>query len=109
MKTKLIILLIILLIPIACHAEMDIKLVWEFDTPKLISGYKIYCSNVSGQYDPNKPIDVIEDPNVMVSEITLNDGIWFFVCTAYTDNSETGYSNEVTNMPPPSIKKCFGF
>lgn len=103
---------IIMLSVLMCHAEMNITLIWEYDNPQLISGYKIYYSQVSGQYDPNNPIDIIEDPNVMISNIVLPDGIYYFVATAFKDNGfygESERSNEATNLVAPKLKKCLGF
>lgn len=71
-----------------------ITLEWDANTESDLAGYRIYKSNVSGDYT-EAPADV---GNVTTHEIKdLADGPWFFVATAYdTDNNESTFSNEVT-------------
>jgi len=107
-----ILLIVLAMVPCLCCAEMNIKLVWEYSYPEIITGYKVYSSNVSGEYDPNNPVSVVEDPNIMFIEIrNLPDAIYYFVVTAFFTNGEyveSSYSNEVNNLFAPKVKKCFG-
>lgn len=101
----------------------DVTLQWDANTEPDLAGYKIYYSHTAGPpYDGTvatmngetalSPIDV---GNVTQATLTLPNGGWFFVVTAY-DNEvpslESDYSNEVYSQesdgppaPPTGLAK----
>ena len=80
--------------------SLDIALAWDADST--VDGYKLYYKagssgppyNGTGAVEGDSPVNV-----GWVSEFTLralSDDDYYFVVTAYTQDGESGYSNEVT-------------
>ena len=79
----------------------DITLTWDIDNT--VDGYELYYKagssgppyNGTGAAEGDSPVNV-----GWVSEFTLralsDDDDYYFVVTAYTQDGESGYSNEVT-------------
>ena len=80
---------------------LDVTLTWDTDIQ--VDGYKLYYKagssgppyNGTGAAEGDSPVDV-----GWASEINLralsDDDDYYFVVTAYTQDGESGYSNEVT-------------
>ncbi|MDY0314139.1 MAG: hypothetical protein RBR32_03595 [Bacteroidales bacterium] len=73
---------------------------WDYDgtEPEIVSGYKIYCSKISGEYSA-PPIAVVPRGTftATVEKFPYVSGTkLYFVATAYGDNVESGYSNEIS-------------
>jgi hypothetical protein len=77
-------------------ADQQVNLTWSSVTGA--SGYKVYRSTTSGVYtDP--PVDVGD--TLAYEDTTVSNGTtYYYVVTAYQDNTESGYSNEVFAIPP---------
>jgi len=68
-----------------------------------ITGYHIYYSTVSGNYSNADRISVGDMTSYAISDIPLitgNTTTYFFVITASTGSSESGYSNEACIVVP---------
>ena len=89
----------------------EAKLSWQAPTTNEdgtpltdLAGYKLYYSKTQGNY--LAPVDV---HNVLTHTITLGDGTWYFVVTAYdTSGNESAYSNEVSKTIKVSPAKPTG-
>ena len=87
---------------------MDITLAW--DTDPTVDGYELYYKagssgppyNGTGAAEGDSPVDV-----GWVSEFTLHDlsdeDDYYFVVTAYTQEGQSGYSNEVTTARSSAV------
>ncbi len=87
---------------------MDITLAWDIDST--VDGYHLYYKagssgppyNGTGAAEGDSPVDV-----GWVSEFTLrdlsDDDDYYFVVTAYTQDGQSGYSNEVTTAPGSAV------
>jgi hypothetical protein len=92
---------------------MDITLAW--DTDPTVDGYELYYKagssgppyNGTGAAEGDSPVDV-----GWVSEFTLralsDDADYYFVVTAYTQDGESGYSNEVTTARSGAVATSSG-
>lgn len=103
---KKIILTIICFLAMASFvcAGTNVTFQWDANSESDLAGYKIYRSNVSGDY--SSPANVLDIPlsaladtgEPQYTEEDVPDGEWFWVATAYdTSGNESGYSNEVTD------------
>ncbi len=83
----------------------DYKLAWDANTEPELIGYKLYQSTTSGDY-PGPGIVTIPAGTETVS-ITLSNGVWYYVLTAYDQyGNESGFSNEVmidADVLPPAV------
>ena len=91
----------------------DVTLAW--DTDPSVDGYLLYYNagssgppyNGTGTAEGDSPVDV-----GWVSEFTLralsDDEDYYFAVTAYTQDGESGYSNEVTTARSSSIATTSG-
>ena len=72
---------------------------WDANTESYLAGYRLYQSQISGQYtfgDGNQ-VTTIPTGIETVTIINISDGTYFWVLTAYdVDGNESGPSNEVT-------------
>lgn len=105
MKALLFVLAIVMASTSAWGAS--VTLTWTPNTEPDLSGYRIYQSNISGQYDKsaNKIADVPAGPNEQKTAsvvLPVEDGrTVFFVATAYDGaGNESGFSNEVSYKVP---------
>ncbi len=92
---------------------MDVTLAW--DTDPTVDGYHLYYKagssgppyNGTGAAEGDSPVDV-----GWVSEFTLRalseDEDYYFAVTAYTQDGESGYSNEVTKARSSAIATTSG-
>lgn len=105
---KIISLLIFMLIlsSIVYAATINVKFVWDRNTESDLVGYRMYQSDVSGDYSTSIPIDIPGDPNSYTTQIDATSD-QYFVITAYdTSENESEHSNQVilhvdTNAPEP--------
>lgn len=79
----------------------------EWDPVAGADGYKVYFGNAPGVYNgPGSPIDV---GNVVQYLLTVPSGTWYVAVTAYNEEGESGYSNELTlhcgttSAPPTTV------
>lgn len=89
--------------------SLDVTLKWDID--QSVRGYKIYYKSGSsgppydgkGAYEGDSPIDVGYVSECDVRYLS-DDETYYFVATAYNDDGESGYSNEVSvgGNPPQS-------
>ena len=105
MKTLIFALAIVMAATSARAAS--VTLTWTPNTEPDLSGYRIYQSDISGQYDKaaNKVADVSSKPNEQKTAsvvLPVEDGrTVFFVATAYdASGNESGFSNEVSYKVP---------
>ena len=94
-----------LLIPSLAFATANVTFEWDGNTEADLAGYRLYQSNQLGTYtygssSPNLKADLSRGPNPGGTEtvtIQVEDGIWFWVATAYdTEGNESSPSNELT-------------
>lgn len=85
----------------------NVTLTWTPNTEPDLAGYRIYQSDVAGQYDKaaNRVADISSGPNEQKTAdvvIPIEDGrTVYFVATAYDNaGNESGYSNEVSYKVP---------
>ena len=95
-----------------CYAR-DVTLTW--DTDPSVDGYLLYYNagssgppyNGTGAAEGDSPVDV-----GWVSEFTLralsDDDDYYFTVTAYTQDGESGYSNEVMTARSSAIATTSG-
>jgi len=107
MKKIILLLIFILTIsPIVYAATINVKFVWDRNTEKDLAGYRMYQSDISGDYSMSTMIDIPGDPNSYITQIDATSD-QYFVITAYdTSGLESDYSNQVilnidTNAPDP--------
>jgi uncharacterized membrane protein YgcG len=103
--SALVVLLVCFLTP---GYARDVTLTW--DTDPSVDGYLLYYNasssgppyNGTGAAEGDSPVDV-----GWVSEFTLRalseDEDYYFTVTAYTQDGESGYSNEVTTAPGSAV------
>lgn len=75
---------------------------WDANTESDLAGYRLYQSNTSGNYTfgvGNEVGSTLAGTETLT--ISVEDGIWYWVLTAYdTDGFESEPSNEVDTAPP---------
>lgn len=107
--TKLLVLALGLMLSVAGSAfAADLTLKWDANTEDDLAGYRVYKSNESGVYTYGIGNEADSIPvGTETSTITVEDGGWFFVVTAWDgDGNESGPSNEVSEIidaTPPVI------
>lgn len=91
----------------------EIKFVWDANAEPDLAGYRLYQSDVSGQYTFGAAEVVAEIPagTETYGPITLPVGTHYFVLTAFdTEGFESEPSNEATaiiiNTPPSAPTGC---
>lgn len=105
---KLIFVLLILFIP-TISAAANLTLQWDYpdDDIAMVSGFRIYARSADDEYDMSVPLAEIEKDccaqrdGAYECEIALSIAKErrLFVATAYSDDGETGPSNEVEYIP----------
>lgn len=80
-----------LLIAVAAMSA-PVTLEWDPSISSNVDGYRIYIGGASREYD--RTIDAGKATTATISD--LESGTWYFSVTAYNDNSESGFSNEVS-------------
>lgn len=103
---KLLVLVLALMLIVPSAFAADVTLQWDPNSELDLGGYRVYKSNSLGDYTYGigNEADSIS-AGTETSTITVEDGTWFFVVTAWdNDGNESGPSNEVTetidSMPP---------
>ena len=77
-------------------AASNVTLVWDANSESDLAGYKLYQSNVSGDYT-SIPVMTIPAGTETANLLDVPDGTYFWVLTAYDiSGNESGPSNEVT-------------
>jgi hypothetical protein len=85
------------LLPKVAHTA-DVTLTWDANTEPDLAGYRIYHGTGSGVY-PNVS-DVGNTTTATISNLTAGQ-TYYFAVTAYdTEGLESGYSNQVSYLPP---------
>lgn len=97
----LMIMLIVLLLPVfALGANWTVTVGWDANTETDLAGYRLYGSQISGQYtfgSGNELIDVVV-PDTQ-GTFTIADGTWHFVLTAYdASGNESVASAEILQI-----------
>jgi hypothetical protein len=86
---------------LTCAHAGDIVLGWNASTAPSLAGYKLYYGNVPHLYHT-----VIDLGNVVTCTVSgLPAGTYYLALTAYSATEESGYSNEVSAVVPPSDMK----
>ena len=98
MKNLLMIMGMLLFLVGNCCADSTVTLGWDANSESDLAGYRLYQTNVSGQYILGEGNEVATIP--AGTEICIlpnvSDGEWWWVLTAFdTHNNESGRSNEV--------------
>lgn len=102
------IILALCLLVYSTVSAADLTLQWDANTEDDLGGYRVYKSNESDgyTYGIGNEADSIS-AGTETSTITVEDGAWFFVVTAWdNDGNESSPSNEVTetiDATPPVI------
>jgi len=81
-----------------CLVALVVTFEWDYTEDSSILGFRLYQSQVSGQYSP-PPVAVIP-AGIRTVTITVPDGVYYWVITSYKVSAESTYSNEVTNAKP---------
>jgi len=98
MKKIISLLIFILVISSTIYAAtINITFVWNYNEESDLAGYKLYQSNISGDYTSDAVAIIYRDTNTYTYQIDMEGGIQsYFVLTAFdTSENESGYSNEV--------------
>jgi hypothetical protein len=86
---------------LTCAHAGDIVLGWNASTAPSLAGCKLYYGNVPRLYHT-----VVDLGNVVTCTLSgLPPGTYFFALTAHSATEESGYSNEVSAVVPPSDTK----
>lgn len=97
-------LLAAILACVAC-ASTPITFLWTLsgDDASLgtSGGYHLYASKTSGAYTGIAPIATVAAGVSTVTVASPGLGTWYFVVTAFSGNTESGYSNEVSQTIAP--------
>ena len=99
MKKLLLSLIILLVMTGIAWADSDINFTWTQNTESDLAGYRIYNSEVSGDYTFGEGNEVIMIPvgSGAVTVEGVTDGTKYWVITAFdTDGNESLPSNELT-------------
>lgn len=101
MKKILLILGIILFSGIAYAEMVNITFTWDKNIESDLAGYKLYSSDISGDYS-DIPIEIIiGDANIITLQMDVTTDT-YFVLTAYDmSDNESGYSNQVVFIDYP--------
>lgn len=89
----------ILLIPsLAAAATVQLVFEWDANREADLAGYRLYQSDISGQYTKGSFIQQVGKVTTTSEVIDILPGdATYFVLTAFDlDNNESGFSNEVT-------------
>jgi len=81
-----------------CIVALVITFEWDYNQDHLIDGFQLYQTQISGQYT-SPPVATVP-AGVHIVTITIADGIYYWVATAYKGQLESKFSNEVTNSQP---------
>ena len=106
----LIISFLILVNSISIAFCQDITLSWDPSPTPEVAGYKIYYKQDNANYpfdgtgaaEGNSPVDVGDTLSATLTELG-DDVVYFFTVTAYSDDSESSYSNIVSNSWLPAL------
>ncbi len=112
---KRIVVAIILVLLMVMNAPAAQKVfTWDANTEADLAGYRLYQSNVSGQYTIGLDwiAEIPAGTETLIYDMTP-DGTYYFVLTAFDVNgNESGYSNEVSTVidetapAPPGGLQC---
>ncbi|MCD6188562.1 MAG: fibronectin type III domain-containing protein [Desulfuromusa sp.] len=88
----------------------DITLSWDPSPTPEVAGYKIYYQQDNANYpfdgtgaaEGNSPVDVGDTLSATLTELG-DEVVYFFTVTAYSDDSESSYSNIVSNSWLPAL------
>lgn len=86
--------LIFILIPFSLHAECQVSLTWDPNTPNP-TGYRLYQREADTQFNYEISTDVGQNTTYTVSGLTEGT-TYHFVVRAYLGADESGNSNEAT-------------
>lgn len=81
-----------------------VTLEWDYTEDALllpVGGFRIYQKKQSDTVYPAAPAATIV-PNTHIATITVNPGKYCWVATAYKDDIESPYSNEVCGQVTPN-------
>lgn len=117
MKKIIYLILMVLLCSSVCLAKtVDYTLTWDANTEPDLAGYRVYQSNVSGEYT-----NMIQEQGLTttysgtITEDSDTETTFYFVVTAFdNDGLESDYSNEVSQTidartPPDPPKNLSWF
>ena len=106
MKKYLLILIILFLSSSLYAATLNVTFKWDKNTEDDLAGYRLYQSDISGEFTMPPIEDIASDVDTVTTEIDATTDI-YFVLTAYDlTGNESGYSNQVVleydnNAPYP--------
>ena len=114
-KLFLILMVIFFMISVSVYAKpVILTLGWVRNTEPDLAGYKLYQSDVSGDYSGCIPIEIMGNPNQYTLQIEMEHAIpTHLVLTAFdTSNLESDYSNQVFHViyidsNAPSVPQIF--
>lgn len=98
---KLLLTAIFILFAATLYAKTgNITLGWDRNTDTDLEGYKLYRSDVSGDYSGITPVDIMGNPNKYTMQIEMEHAIPnYYVLTAFdTSGNESEYSNQVMHI-----------
>lgn len=104
MKKKLLLVFIIVLMTATVYAaKIKVTFVWDRNIEPDLAGYNLCQSSISGMYQNDRIVPIIEDANTYTLQIDATTD-QYFVMTAVDDfGNESDYSNEVIFIVDPSI------
>lgn len=102
-KLSTLVIILLFCLPLMGQVVRNRTIIFDdLNDPTQVTGYHIYYGQTQGGPYPSK-IDLPQ--GTLTATVQLAKGTWYFVCTAYNPDSESGYSNEASTVVYDNAQK----